>query len=50
MHGTSVEYVVKCVTRRKMFVKKVACNVGFDIFVVRSIEPRNYITLPVPFA
>ena len=42
----SVENVVKFVTRRKMFVKKVAYNLSFDMFVVSSIKPRNYITLP----
>ena len=32
-HGMSVENIVKLVIRRKMFTKKAACNVGFDIFV-----------------
>ena len=32
-HSMSVENIVKLVIRRKMFTKKAACNVGFDIFV-----------------
>ena len=45
----SVENIVKLVTSRKMFTKKEACNVGFDIFVVRWMKP-NCIALPVPVA
>ena len=48
-HGMSVENIVKLVTRRKMFNNKAACNVGFDIFVVRWMK-ANCIALPVPSA
>ena len=47
MLGMSVENIVKLVIRRKMFTKKAACKVGFDIFVVRWMKP-NCIALPVP--
>ena len=46
----SVENIVKFVTGRKMLVKeskKVACNVGFDIFTVWWVKP-NYMALSVP--
>ena len=45
----TVKNIVKLVIRRKMFTKKAACKVGFDIFVVRWMKP-NCIALPVPSA
>ena len=48
-HGMSVENIVNLVIRKKMFIKKAACMVGFDIFVARWMKP-NCIALPVPSA